>query len=270
MDQLSGFTSEQREMLQYKIYAVCYNFLDIQSKSECLPDILLNEGKYGVDDLLFPALVYDACEAIALPKEIIYSRFEYLDYFETDEPEPLSIKKFADILINILEIYQTQWKRFRALSEQDQEQYYTKIYDVLKKYLPLHHTVFSPKKFVNKGDYAVRGYKAKRMVKKVAFIMGLSKSETYDIFDAHDYFSFPIAWSLIFFYILFSSIGIVYFLVGTIFSIIFGVAFLLWALVYLYRPENTSAPMTAKEFADKIIGMRLVENFYNNQKNKEE
>lgn len=262
---------EQQEVLRTKLYALCYEYLDLKSESEQRPDILLNMEAYELHELSVPMLLYDAGDIVGLPSEIIYLKFPFLDYFECSDPAPLSILKFVEILIEMMDIYQTQWQEFKERPPEEQDQYYGRIYRVIEKSLPLHHAVFSPEMVINTGSYGVRNFRARKMIMKCALVMGLNKKHFYKVCDDLHFLKVPIDLGSLFLCIFSISISFVsLFVIHTIFSIICGIAFFIYGLMVIVMPLRiTYDPMTAKEFADKIIGIRLVENFCQHNKTKD-
>lgn len=250
--------------LRTKIYAVCQDHLRGHTRCQFSEASLLNEGGYDLNDLEAPSLIHTVGEEIGLPSEITYLTFPYLTYFECDDPEPLSVTKFADIFIEIIAVYQTKRREFDTLPQDEQQLYYDKIYDVIKKYLPLKHAEFSPEMWVNVGGYAVRGYQAKKMIAKVAMVMGLNKRNICEAFDNKKDFNLPIIWYhapiYLFWGIIFILLGFISLIIHLIFYSIKWIITRKWD--FYLPPKDRLIPMTTKEFADKIIGIWLIHSYY--------
>lgn len=257
MDRLYQFQrkTKQREELRNKIYSICYRYVNLKSIDASSPDLLLNQDGYDLNDLEAPELMFDAGNEIGLPNEIINWHFPYLDYFECDEPKPLSIMLFADILIDILENYQQHWRNFKEKPQQEQEIYYDRIYKVIEQYLPLKDTAFSPDMIINVGNYKMGRYKTKRMVMKSAGSMGLDIKRVYYAFDS--YFKFPIEWWLLPIYIFWGVIIIIFGVTTLVIYLIFYAC--KWVVTkkwdFVPPPKDQLDPLTVKEFASKIIGL---------------
>lgn len=255
---------EQQQTLRTQIYSVCQEYLRDHTSCQFSEASLLNEDGYDLNDLEAPSLIHTVGEEIGLPSEITYLTFPYLTYFECDAPEPLSVTKFADIFIEIIEIYQTKRHEFDMLPQDEQQFYYDKVYYIIKKYLPLKHAKFSSAMWINVGGYAVRGYQAKKMIARIAVVMGLNKRNICEAFDNQKDFNLPIIWYHAPMYLVW---GIIFILLGFI-SLVTHLIFysIKWAITrkwdFYLPPKDRLDPMTAKEFADKIIGIWLIRSYY--------
>lgn len=256
--------SAHQPTLRTQIYTICQDYLQYYTGYQFSVESLLNENGYDLNELSAPELIQIVGKTIGLPYEITYLTFPYLTYFECDDPEPLSIVKFADIFIEIVKIYQTQLQEFYALPQSEQQPYYDKIYFVIKKYLPLKCAEFSPELYVNVGGYAVYGYQAKKMIAQVAVVMGLNKRNLCDAFDNNKDFNLPIIWYHVPLYLIWGGIFIVLGFLSFILHLLFySVKWVITGKWDFYLPSKDKlTPMTAKEFADKIIGVWSIGSYY--------
>ncbi|CAI3951361.1 hypothetical protein [Commensalibacter communis] len=270
MDKLKNLAAkmEQREILRHKIYKVCYQYLNPKSDKELTSDMISDLEEYDLsylNDLSAPCLICEAGYEINLPSEIICWYFPYLEYYECSDPKPINVKIFADVFIELFEVYHAQWQRFKELPQQKQDAYYNKIYNVIGNFTAIKNIAASSHLLINRNGLGIDGYKAKRMIKTVLWVTGLEK-KMYDAFDP--YFNFPIEWNSIPLDMFFIGLSSLCFYAGTILSVIFGVLFLLFGLMHLFRPSKVSEPLTVKEFADKIVGLRLMQSYQDTQQSK--
>ncbi|CAI3952860.1 unnamed protein product [Commensalibacter communis] len=270
MDKLKNLAAkmEQREILRHKIYKVCYQYLNPKSDKELTSDIISALKDYDISDLSeleAPDLMHQAGNAIDLPYEIIYCYFPYSDYYECDDPKPINIKIFADVFIELFEAYHAQWQRFKELPKQKQDAYYNKIYNVIENFTAIKDVAASSDSLINRDELEIDGYKAKRMIKTALWVTGLEK-RMYGAF--HPYFKFLTVWNDSFIGIFFIGLSSLCLYVGTLWSIIFGVFFLFFGLMHFFNRSTVSEPLTVKEFADKIVGLRLMQSYQDTQHSK--
>ncbi|CAI3949262.1 unnamed protein product [Commensalibacter communis] len=259
---------DQREILRHRIYKACYRYIEPKSVKELLPDIISALEDYDLsylNDLSAPCLIYEAGDAIHLPSEITYWHFPYLNYYECSDPKPINVKIFADVFIELFEAYHTQWQRFKELPQQKQDAYYNKIYNVIGNFTTIKNVAASSHLLINRNGLGIDEYKAKRMIKTVLWVTGLEK-KIYSAFE--DYFNFPIEWSSIAFGLFFIGLSSLCFYAGTIWSIFFGIIFLPFGLMHLFDRSVASKLLTVKEFADKIVGLRLMQSFQDTRQSK--